>query len=184
MKRKFKLITSVASLCLAIALMGVGVFAATAPSITVTGSVSFTASNVLATVSGVKGTGADTNWTTALTSHSYEAGTTEADHTLEVGTIALSDATATGGYKITITSDFDAASSAKLKITTTLPTTKTGTGYEITFVGDANWTTATSTGLAGGQSATVTVTATFDPAVASSTTSAIDFGMSIKLARA
>ena len=52
MKRKFKLITSVASLCLAIALMVGGVFAATNPTVAINGSVSFTATkHVYATVS-------------------------------------------------------------------------------------------------------------------------------------
>jgi hypothetical protein len=50
MKRKFKLITSVASLCLAIALMAFGVYAAAKPTVTVTGSVTFTATHVYADI--------------------------------------------------------------------------------------------------------------------------------------
>ena len=50
MKRKFKLLTSVASLCVAVALMAFGVFAATNPSVKLSGTVSFTAKNVLAEV--------------------------------------------------------------------------------------------------------------------------------------
>ncbi|MGI5842404.1 MAG: hypothetical protein ACOX6H_03865 [Christensenellales bacterium] len=51
MKRKFKLISSIASLTAAVALLAVGVFAAaTARTIDVTGTVGFTASNIAATV--------------------------------------------------------------------------------------------------------------------------------------
>lgn len=182
MKRKFKLITSVASLCLALTLMIFGVHAATAPQITVSGSVSFSASNVLATITGVKGTGASTGWTTTLTEIEYTVGTEDAQ-TMAVGDISLTDAIPTGGYQITVTSDFNASSASKLMITSTLPSTITGTGYTVTFEGDTNWTTATTTGLTGGQSATVTVTVTVDPALANATFTQ-DIGMTIALDRA
>ena len=181
MKKKFKLITSVASLCLALTLMVFGVHAATAPQITVSGSVSFTATNVLATITGVKGTGESSTWATTLTEIEYGLNTEDAQ-TMAVGEIALTDLIATGGYKITITSDFDPSSATKVLITSTLPATITGTGYTITFEGDSNWTTATTTGLTGGQSATVTVTATVNPALANATFTQ-DIGMTITLDR-
>lgn len=50
MKRKFKLLTSVASLCVAVALMAFGVYAAATPEVKLSGTVSFTAENVIADV--------------------------------------------------------------------------------------------------------------------------------------
>ena len=182
MKRKFKLITSVASLCLALTMMIFGVRAATNPQITVTGTVSFSATNVLATISGVKGTGVDTTWTTDLQDIVYTVGTADAQ-SMDVGTISLTDAVTSGGYKITVTSDFASGSNSLIKITSELPSTITGTGYTVSYTGDANWTTATTTGLTAGASTTVTVTITVDPAVASATFTE-DIGMSIVLERA
>lgn len=182
MKRKFKLITSIASLCLALVLMVFGVYAAATPQITISGTVSFAAEHVFATITGVKGTGASTGWATTLQEIEYTVNTEEAQ-TMAVGEIALSDAVTTGGYKITVTSDFDAASNSKVKITSTLPDTITGSGYTITFTGDANWTTATTTGLTGGQSAVLTVTVEVNPALADATFTE-DIGTTITLARA
>ena len=55
MKRKFKLITSIASLTAAVALLAVGAFAAGTRNVDVSGSVSFTALNVDATVTVYEG---------------------------------------------------------------------------------------------------------------------------------
>ena len=182
MKRKFKLITSIASLGLSLALMVIGVYAAATPQISVEGTVSFAAENVFATISGVKGTGASTTWATALEDVVYEVGTEDAQ-AMAVGEIVLSDAITTGGYQITITSNFDPTSNALVKITSTLPQTITAQGYTVTFAGDANWTTATTTGLTGGQSAVLTVTVEVNPAVANATFTQ-DIGTTITLARA
>ena len=182
MKRKFKLITSIASLGLSLALMVVGVFAAATPQITVDGTVSFAAENVFATITGVKGTGENTTWANALENIVYEVGTEDAQ-TMTVGEINLSDAVTTGGYKITVTSDFDATSNARVRITSTLPETVSGQGYTVTYTGDANWTTATTTGLTGGQSAVLTVTVVVNPAIANATFTQ-DIGTLITLARA
>lgn len=50
MKRKFKLFATVASLCLSVALMAFGVYAATSVSYSVNGTVSYTMTDVLVTV--------------------------------------------------------------------------------------------------------------------------------------
>ena len=50
MKKKFKLFTTIASLCLAIALMGFGVYAATQVTVTVTSNVSYSTGDNLAFV--------------------------------------------------------------------------------------------------------------------------------------
>ena len=50
MKRKFKLFATVASLCLSVALMAFGVYAATSVSYSVNGTVSYNMTDVLVTV--------------------------------------------------------------------------------------------------------------------------------------
>ncbi len=52
MKKKVKLFTTIASLCLAVALMAFGVYAATTASLNVTSSVAFTSTTVLIDVEG------------------------------------------------------------------------------------------------------------------------------------
>ena len=74
MKRKFKLFATVASLCLSVALMAFGVYAATTVTYTVTGSVSFSA-NVHCTweVTATYGDGVTPVDTTGATaSHTFE----------------------------------------------------------------------------------------------------------------
>ena len=51
MKKKMKLFSTIASLCLAVALMAFGVYAATTVNYTVGGTVSYTMNDVLVTVS-------------------------------------------------------------------------------------------------------------------------------------
>ena len=89
MKRKFKLFATVASLCLSVALMAFGVYAASTVTYTVTGSVTF-ASQVNCTWS-VSATYNDTGKTAVGTpdSHTFEPADTgeSASHTAPVGEI-------------------------------------------------------------------------------------------------
>lgn len=197
MKRKFKLFTSIASLCLAVALMAFGVYAATAPTLNVTGSVSFSASNVYATVKVEKHEAAATigdTWTEVLAETTFDESTAAAsegnyNETAAVGTLALTDANVTAAYRVTITSDFSDSSDAKVVVTpTNLPTLKNEDGFTNTLKysvngGDAaDFTTAVE--LTGGQTIVITYTISVDPTVASSTTDAIDAGMLLTLSRA
>ena len=177
MKRKFKLITSVASLCLAVALMAFGVYAATAPSVTVTGSVSFAASNVLASYKVEEHAAATEIAEASYTVNkegSFTTTTSDADGavTATLSELKLDDVKLTASYRFTITSDFAADSAAKVVVKVTAPADVDANGivekttYSVTANAEGNYE------LAGGASLVVTYTITVDPAVASSFTAA------------
>lgn len=101
MKRKFKLITSVASLCLAIALMVGGVFAATNPTVAINGSVSFTATkHVYATVS-LKEEG-DADFGGAQSTDAATAQGTELAFSLDSANLAMEAGDLTYQYEVKI----------------------------------------------------------------------------------
>lgn len=119
MKRKFKLITSVASLCLAIALMAFGVYAAANPTVTVTGSVTFSATHVYADVyadvadAAVAKDGALTFDYQGVDATQFR---NEATSTKDYGTLtmpAINDMNVKSAYQVRIV---DKASSAKVGV--------------------------------------------------------------------
>lgn len=171
MKRKFKLITSVASLCLAVALMAFGVYAAATPSVTVTGSVSFGATNVLASYKVEQHAAAATLGAyTEKANGSFTTTTSDTDGAVAVtlDELKLDDVKVTASYRFTITSDFDATSAAKVVVKVTAPAEVDANGitehveYSKTAAASGNYE------LAGGEELVVTYTITIDPAVASS----------------
>ena len=145
MKKKFKLFTTIASLCLAIALMGFGVYAATQVTVTVTNTVSYTASaNVKAEVRYAKAyTNAGNTARTKPTDAdiAIEASETEATKTLALGddTLTVTDATqnVTYTYTIYIKNTAEATDQFKvLNVTVTEPAataTLADDGYVVTF---------------------------------------------------
>ncbi len=172
MKRKFKLITSVASLCLAVALMAFGVYAATAPSVTVNGSVSFAASNVLASYKAeqdpARTAEAAAAWATKGEG-SFTPTTSDTDGavTINLDELKLDDVKVTASYRFTITSGFAADSPVKVVVKVTAPAEVDAGGitehveYSKTAAASGNYE------LAGGENLVVTYTITVDPAVAS-----------------
>lgn len=169
MKRKFKLLTSVASLCLAVALMAFGVYAAAQPKVTITGQVSFNATNVFATVEVWAGTGAQDKWTKVKTL-TYDATQGNAEETVEIpaaepgNVMNLTDTVTTCGYKVVITNNF--TGTAKLNIAITDADITAKAGWTFGTVGEDG---KTETGLAAGDSHTWGRTFTVDPAEASAT---------------
>lgn len=172
MKRKFKLITSVASLCLAVALMAFGVYAATAPSVTVNGSVSFAASNVLASYKVEEHAAATEIAEASYTVNkegSFTTTTSDVDGavTATLSELKLNDVNLTASYRFTIKSDFAADSAAKVVVKVTAPDEVNAGGitehveYSKTAAASGNYE------LAGGENLVVTYTITVDPAVAS-----------------
>lgn len=177
MKRKFKLITSVASLCLAVALMAFGVYAASKPTVTINGTVSFSAEKVMADVTVTKGSAAD------------EAALTYAADGIKLGAVAgnvanltaadnankefndvnveLNDTTTVAGIKVVIKNTFATGSKSTVKITAaTLPST-TEAGVTVSIKnGEAAWDGTTEIVLNAQQEATITIIVKVDPAVA------------------
>lgn len=133
MKRKFKLFATIASLCLCLALMAFGVYAASTVKYTASGSVSFTVSDVFvtmtskleATVSGKKSADVDDS------QKSYTGGEDEAakvpsattEYSKPFEAVAF---TKTGDNIIlTVTITNDGASKVKVKFTVTKPADET-----------------------------------------------------------
>lgn len=127
MKRKFKLLTSVASLCLAVALMAFGVYAAATPKVTISGTVSFNATNVFATVTVYAGTGEESGWQVVQTLR-YDATQGENEATVQIPAekLTLNDTTTTCGYKVVITNDFTGDALLNIAITDTEPSPVAG----------------------------------------------------------
>lgn len=180
MKRKFKLITSVASLCLAVALMAFGVYAATAPSVTVNGTVSFSATNVYATVAVAKKDGQPeagfdaAAWTPVDTETKFDGSTTDAnkDASYDVA-LTLTDANVKAGYKVTVTSDHGASSEVgvKVKVSQIVKLDKPGYTYTVSYKrgAEAEVTSVdvdTEVVLNGGETVEFVITVKVDPAVA------------------
>ena len=140
MKLKSKLIATIVSICAAIAVMGVGVWAATASfTINVTNKVNFQVNNLAGTIkvtgaATVDGTAKDTGYTNKLADEPlFDSATATAPYETAIGTTAahkydgagLFDKEATG---YGITADTKAASIA-YTFTYTPPTGTAGQGY-------------------------------------------------------
>ena len=166
MKRKFKLLTSVASLCLAVALMAFGVYAATAPKVTISGTVSFNATNVFATVTVYAGTGDEAGWDVVETL-TYDATQGEDAPTVQIPAekLQLNDTTTTCGYKVVIRNDFTGDALLNIAITDAEPSPAEGWSFgQVESSGGL-----TEEGLAAGASHTWGRTFTVNPAAAAAT---------------
>ena len=165
MKRKFKLLTSVASLCLAVALMAFGVYAAATPKVTISGTVSFNATNVFATVTVYAGTGAESGWDIVQTL-TYDATQGEDAPTVQIPAdkLKLTDTITTCGYKVVIRNDFTGDALLNIEIADTAPSPAEGWSF-----GEVGSEDLTGAGLAAGASHTWGRTFTVNPAAAAAT---------------
>lgn len=140
MKRKFKLFATIASLCLCLALMAFGVYAATNVKYTASGSVSFQVNDVFVTVTNnmVKKIGAEAEAPVASTVESAKSYTE--DGGVKAGTDLAADCTygdvqfsKTGDYiKYTTVITNDGESAIKVKFVVTTPTDTTHLGATVT----------------------------------------------------
>ena len=102
MKKRVKLLTTIASLCLAVALMAFGVYAATSVKATITTTISFTSTEISGT------------WTLKIDGVE-QSGTTEGDTTTFTPALTVG-ASKTFAYEITFTNSSD----TKAKVTVTV----------------------------------------------------------------
>ena len=193
MKKRVKLLTTIASLCLAVALMAFGVYAATNITATVTNTVSFTATeNVKATLT----------YSTSLTNATLEEGaayTNKTDEewavlvgkpTEEVDVLPLGDLTfeqtseanIVYTYTITITNNAKAGDAFQyLLVELTTDPTDPGTDYGYTVVVEGAFASTTKAIVnPGDASINYTVKITINPALAYPATP-VDLGSAIKL---
>ena len=148
--KKVKLFTTIASLCLAVALMAFGVYAATTQSVlTIGGSFTFQATDIAGSWewSAAQGTGTTATGSIAEGKDSGEA--TVAGATVTGVDVTI---TAAGKYVLEIEATFTNASSRKVTVTATNAASPSGCTVDL-------GTPATVTGEG---DATVTVTITFD----------------------
>lgn len=168
MKRKFKLFATIASLCLCLALMAFGVYAASTVEYTASGSVSFTVSDVFvtmtskleATVSGKKSADVDDSQK-SYTGGEDEAAkvpsdTTEYSHTFEA--VAF---TKTGdNIVLTVTIKNDGASKVKVTFTVTKPEGVNGITSSVAYKKGAEVAANPETGIELGTKDTAVVVLT------------------------
>ena len=205
-RRKLKLLASLTSLVLVIAILAVGVWAATNATVSINGTVNYTASgNIKATIilteNGETSTvtptvsgGADGSKPVATAGSLVFNGAEEANLTGsftlgEDGTINL---TSTEGqatdveyyYTLTIKNDYteaDSASKKSLQVVFTLPPVSDNVEVTTDDVGDNTWTDNTSTRtitLAPEETATITIKFTTNPNVS---VTSCDIGSSFAL---
>lgn len=164
MKKNFKLFSTIASLCLAVALMAFGVWAATSVSLGVTSKVSFTVSDVFVNITG-KATlgGVQEGETFTATSYTGTVANTELDNkTWEIGTIAFTSEKDVIVYTLEIS---NAAKSGQVQVTVTDFEPKEIAGTDATAkvvvaeAPEADLAGAAMT-LAAGKKLTITVTRT------------------------
>ena len=190
-KRKIKLLASLTSLVLVVAVMAVGVWAASSATVNITGNVSYTAKgNVSATVSVTDIDGSsqsDKSVTIAPTETTSEAKEISLGEGLTVKQVEGSTASATWSYTFTIKNNYtEAAENTTLYAKVTLPSA--GTNYSISATvaipsvesGVAkSYTSASEITLAEDETATFVITLTVTDVAAS--ISGANVGSSIAL---
>ena len=180
MKKKFKLFATIGSLCLAVAMMTIGVLAATTASFTVTSNVTFSAvAGIYATYTVTDGTDTETskNWT------SLEAASTDfADKEVTLNTTAntVTESNPTYSYTITIVNNGSAAADGHEAFTATHDGEDVASGaHTVTYVWSGVDTISGKTAtIEKGETATLTVTYT---QVNFSTSDSADLGCTITL---
>jgi len=183
MKRKFKLLTSVASLCLAVALMAFGVYAAAKPTVLITGSVTFQAENVFADVEVYKYVGASKieaageGWIKVGDTISFD-NTDNNGKPAAIGELSLDDTKLVAQYKIVVKNTFTAKDTDKVYVKVAQATANGSLPTGVNFEESTNEGQATTTDYV--YVATYTVT----PEEAGATFDAIDLvGAQVTISR-
>ena len=151
MKKKFKLFATIGSLCLAVAMMTIGVLAAKSVTLNVTSNVNFTTETVLVDIAGevtgaVEGTKNYAGFTHSATD------VNAAPEAWAIGALSFDEEHQTIKYVITVTNQSEFAIKIEGKNAADFPQTEAGK-LEVTSTHSAN-----ATSFAKGESATYTVT--------------------------
>lgn len=165
MKKNFKLFSTIASLCLAVALMAFGVWAATSVSLGVTSKVKFTVSDVFVDITGKATLGGEDVASAAFTATSYTDKVANAElnnKTWEIGTIAFTSEKDVIVYTLEIS---NAAKSGQVQVTVADYAPKTIAGTDATAMVVVDTTPSAPLAgdamtLAAGKKLTITVTRT------------------------
>lgn len=168
MKKKFKLFATIGSLCLAVAMMTIGVLAAAQANLTVTSNVTFEAANVNASYA-VEKVEPQAAWLTEVKAAETIEGQFDGTETVTF-TGKLSETNKVAGYVVTIKNNYTANQTINIEFTDV--TTKTGNGWTVT--------SNSPTEVAAGATVVAYVYVTVDPAnIVDGTT--IDLSTAFKL---
>lgn len=186
MKRKYKLITSIVSLTAAVALLVFGVYAAATRTVDITGTVSFTAQNVAATVTVSEGL-APTAGQLSLTdvgAKAFTVGSTANQDGLDVSlNPSLTDQDLVYRYQIVVANDFTTAE-LHASFTVLTETTRDAALARVVTLDGVTVDPATELDdvtIAAGESVTLILTYSLDAASAPQTLT-MSIGTAVKLA--
>lgn len=170
MKKKFKLFATIGSLCLAVAMMTIGVLAAAQANLTVSSNVTFEAANVNASYAVEKVEPAAT-WADPKAATTVE-GTFDGTETVTF-TGKLSETNKVAGYVVTIKNNYAANQTINIEFTDVAE--KTGNGWTVTSNCPAS--------VAAGETVVAYVYVTIDPAnIVDGTNITLDSAFTLTLA--
>lgn len=175
MKRKIRILSTVATMALVATVMCVGIYAATRVDITGSGSITFTATDVYADVTIVQ-SGAGTVYTNSFGKD--QAPGAELSDTVKFATFAIDPATRQATVTITVKNNFE--TDTAIKATVTAEAKKDGVTYDGVTIDVSGETTIAA---AGTETITVTIGLT-DDAVKNGVDEGVTFEFTLSLERA
>lgn len=179
MKRKIRIISTAVFLCLVLAIMSVGIYAASSIAIIGNGNLYFKATDVLASVSVV---GTNSKNFVADQSFEIEYGDDGSQRTVTFGEYTFTDTNDSISFDISVTNNFDETSNIKIMSTLTASVTdETNFKVEITK-GAEGIDSAAGTEVSAGadNSVTYTVTITYIGAVDIENSATFNFNLSLE----
>ena len=179
MKRKIRILSTVATMALVAAVMCVGIYAATTVNITGSSSITFTANDVYADVT-IAQSGAGTVYTNSF-GKDQAPGEAMTD-TVTFQTFAIDPTTRQATVTITVKNNFDADTTA-ITATVTAEAKKDGSAYDGVTIDVSGEAGVTTVAAAGTETITVTIGLT-DDAVKNGVEEGVTFEFSLSLERA
>ena len=178
MKRKIRILSTVATMALVATVMCVGIYAATRVDITGTGSITFTATDVYADVT-IAQSGVGTVYTNSF-GKDQAPGEAMTD-TVDVRAFAIDPATRQATVTITVKNNFEAVTA--IKATVTAEAKKAGATYDGVTIAVSGEDGVTTVAAAGTETITVTIGLT-DDAVKNGVDEGVTFEFTMSLERA
>lgn len=178
MKRKIRILSTVATMALVATVMCVGIYAATRVDITGTGSITFTATDVYADVT-IAQSGVGTVYTNSF-GKDQAHGEAMTD-TVDFQTFAIDPATRQATVTITVKNNFE--EDTAIKATVTAEAKKDGSAYDGVTIAVSGEAGVTTVAAAGTETITVTIGLT-DDAIKNGVEEGVTFEFTLSLERA
>lgn len=178
MKRKIRILSTVATMALVATVMCVGIYAATRVDITGSGSITFTATDVYADVTITQG--ADEVYSRSFGKNDNPGAVMS--ETVDFQTFAIDPTTRQATVTITVKNNFDADTTA-ITATVTAEAKKDGSAYDGVTIDVSGEAGVTTVAAAGTETITVTIRLT-DDAVKNGVEEGVTFEFTLSLERA